>query len=179
MGIAIDKGFIKDVNQKVYSFFSGYRVSNNDNGRQDMTIKNLLEMKSGFDCNEWTDDGKDCEDNMVKTADWVKFSLNLPMKNKPGTVWAYTSCNPMIISGIISNATHLSIMGFAKKYLFAPMGITNYKWPLVLFIFSPQIWLILVKWLTTWASGRAKGLFRLHGSKNQPRGLYLFLIFRL
>ncbi len=128
LGIAIDKGFIKDVNQKAYSFFPGYQANNNDNGRQEMTVKNLLEMKSGFDCDEWTDDGNDCEDKMVKTADWVKFSLNLPMKNKPGRVWAYTSCNPMIISGIISSATHLSIMDFAKKYLFMPMGITNYKW---------------------------------------------------
>ena len=50
------------------------------------------------------------------------------MKNSPGTVWAYTSCNPMIIGGIISHVAKMSIMEFAKKYLFDPMGITDYRW---------------------------------------------------
>ncbi|GAA3960799.1 serine hydrolase domain-containing protein [Mucilaginibacter dorajii] len=128
-GIAIDKGFIKNVDQKVYSFFPEYKsFANPDPRKQQITIKNLLEMRSGFDCNEWVDDGKDCESEMEQTKDWVKFSLDLPMKSDPGTVWAYTSCNPMIISGIIKNATHMSVMDFAKKYLFEPLGITHYRW---------------------------------------------------
>lgn len=129
MGIAIDKGFVKNADQKVYAFFPEYKsFANNDARKQLITIKNLLEMRSGFDCNEWDDDGKDCETEMVETKDWVKFSLDLPMKNNPGTVWNYTSCNPMIISGIISNASHMSVMAFAKKYLFDPLEITNYHW---------------------------------------------------
>jgi len=127
-GIAIDKAFISNVHQKVYSFFPDYvSFSNFDNRKKEMTIKNLLEMKSGFDCEEFNG-GKDCEDEMTKTNDWLKFSLDLPMKHSPGTVWAYTSCNPMIIGGIISHTAKMSIMDFAKKYLFEPMGIHNYRW---------------------------------------------------
>ena len=127
-GIAIDKGFIKNLDQKVYSFFPDYAPFGNDDPRKmEMTIKNLLEMESGFDCEEFND-GKDCESAMDQTADWVKFSLDLPMKNSPGTVWAYTSCDPMIISGIISRVSKMTIMDFAKKYLFDPMGITDYRW---------------------------------------------------
>ncbi|WP_184547640.1 serine hydrolase domain-containing protein [Mucilaginibacter sp. FT3.2] len=129
LGIAIDKGLIRSVDEKVYSFFPEYKSFNNDDERKKLiTIKNLLEMRSGFDCDEWIDDGKDCESDMEKTKDWVKFSLDLPIKNDPGTVWNYTSCNPMIISGIISNAAHMSVMEFAKQYLFEPLGITNYRW---------------------------------------------------
>ena len=128
VGIAIDKGLMKDVNQKVYTFFPGYKTFDNyDDRKKSMTIKDLLEMRSGFDCEEFNDT-KDCEDVMINTNDWVKFSLDLPMKNAPGKVWAYTSCDPMIISGIIKHVAHMSIVDFAKKYLFAPMGIVNYKW---------------------------------------------------
>lgn len=127
-GIAIDWGLIKDVNQKVYSFFPEYKTFDNyDDRKKNMTVKNLLEMRSGFDCEEFNDT-KDCEDAMADSRDWVKFSLDLPMKNDPGKVWAYTSCDPMIISGVISHVAHISIMDFAKKYLFGPMGITNYRW---------------------------------------------------
>jgi CubicO group peptidase (beta-lactamase class C family) len=65
---------------------------------------------------------------MMNSQDWLKFSLALPMKYEPGKFWSYTSCDPMIISGIISNIAHMSVMDFAAKYLFKPMGITNYRW---------------------------------------------------
>lgn len=128
IGIAIDKGLIKNVDQKVYTYFPEYKqIFENDEKKKKITIKNLLEMRSGLDCEEFNDT-KNCEDSMTTTKDWVKFSLDLPMKNEPGKVWAYTSCNPMIISGIISNVARTSIMNFAKLYLFDPMGITKYRW---------------------------------------------------
>ena len=127
-GIAIDQGLIKDVNQKVYSFFPEYKdFSGNNAWKKDMTIEQLLRMESGFDCEEFND-GKDCETDMMASTDWVRYSLDLPMKNKPGTVWAYTSCDPMILSGIISRVAKMSVMDFARKYLFGPMGITQYRW---------------------------------------------------
>jgi CubicO group peptidase (beta-lactamase class C family) len=128
LGIAIDKGYIKNVNQPVYTFFPEDTAFAADPRKRKMTIKDLLEMRSGFNCDEWNDNGRYCEGEMTKTADWVKFSLALDMKNDPGTVWNYTSCDPMIISGIISKASNMSIMDFAAKYLFGPMGITRYKW---------------------------------------------------
>lgn len=130
IGIALDKGLVKDVNQPVYPLFREDTKPVTDSRRKKISIKNLLEMRSGFDCDEWTDDGKDCESIMDTTKDWVRFSLNLPMKNDPGKEWAYTSCNPMIISGIISKTSGMSVMDFSAKYLFGPMDITKYKWTL-------------------------------------------------
>ncbi|MCV9928699.1 beta-lactamase family protein [Flavobacterium sp. LS1R49] len=127
VGIAIDKGFIKDVNQKVYEFFPEYPSLEKDPLKKLLTIKNLLEMKSGFDCEEFNDT-KDCEDEMSLSKNWVEYALNLSMKDKPGEIWSYTSIDPMILSGVIRKATNISIMDFAKKYLFEPLGISSYKW---------------------------------------------------
>lgn len=127
VGIAIDKGLIKNANQPVYTFFPQDSSFAADPLKRKITIKDLLQMRSGFDCDEWMDE-KDCESEMEQTNNWVKFSLGLRMKDTPGTVWAYTSCDPMIISGIISHASGMSLMGFAAKYLFKPMGIHRYKW---------------------------------------------------
>jgi CubicO group peptidase (beta-lactamase class C family) len=128
LGIAIDIGMIKNVNQRVYTWFPEDTAFAADPRKRLMTIKDLLEMRSGFDCDEWTDNGKDCESAMTQTKDWVKFALALPMKNAPGKVWNYTSCDPMIVGGIIRRASGMSIKDFAAKYLFGPMGITNYRW---------------------------------------------------
>lgn len=127
VGIAIDKGLIKDINQKVSDFFPENLSFKNDAYKKNMIIKNLLEMKSGFDCEEF-DGTKDCEEEMSSSKDWVQFSLNIKMKSKPGEEWAYTSADPMIISGIIKKAAGMSVMDFAKKYLFDPLEISKYKW---------------------------------------------------
>ncbi|WP_346318021.1 serine hydrolase [Chitinophaga sp. YIM B06452] len=127
-GIALDKGFIKDIRQQVYSFFPKYQPFKNPDARKGaMTVKDLLEMKSGFDCEEFND-GKDCEDEMSETNDWLKFSLDLPLKNAPGKVWAYTSCNPVIVGGIISQTAGMPVQRFAEQYLFRPLGIRKYRW---------------------------------------------------
>ena len=127
VGIAIDHGMIKDETQLVHTFFPENKAFVTDPLKRKITIKDLLEMRSGFDCDEW-DDGKDCESDMERSRDWVQFSLGLPMKNQPGKVWAYTSCDPMIIGGIISKVSGMTIINFAKKYLFEPLGIKNYRW---------------------------------------------------
>ncbi|WP_306350234.1 serine hydrolase domain-containing protein [Flavobacterium sp. '19STA2R22 D10 B1'] len=127
IGIAIDKGFIRDVNQNIYQYFPNNFAFRNDYEKQKITIKNLLEMKSGIDCEEFYET-KNCEDDMEQSKDWVNYSLNIPMKYKPDEVWAYNSINPMILSGIIRVSANMSVMDFAKKYLFEPLEITNYRW---------------------------------------------------
>jgi CubicO group peptidase (beta-lactamase class C family) len=128
IGIAIDKGFIKTVNQPIYTFFPGNKAFSTMPMRRKITIRHLLEMRSGLDCDEWSDNGKDCESEMEKSSNWVNYSLSLPMNSAPGKKWRYTSCNTMIVSGIIAQASGISVMEFAKRYLFDPLGIIRYRW---------------------------------------------------
>ncbi|AKD55196.1 serine hydrolase domain-containing protein [Spirosoma radiotolerans] len=127
-GIAIDKGFIRNTAQRVYSFFPEYTSYQHWDSRKDqMTLDDLLTMKTGFDCEEFNGT-RDCEEAMSQSKDWVKFSLDLPLANRPGTHWAYTSAAPMILSGVIANASKMTIVAFAEKYLFKPLGISRYRW---------------------------------------------------
>lgn len=110
-------------------FFPEYPALKNDPLKKDITIQQLLDMRAGFDCEEFNGT-KDCEEQMELTRDWVKFSLEVPMKHPAGTVWSYTSIEPVIIGGIIRKATKMSVTDFAKKYLFAPLQISKYRWTL-------------------------------------------------
>jgi CubicO group peptidase (beta-lactamase class C family) len=128
IGIAVDKGYIKNIHQRAYSFFPEYQNYNNwDNRKDSITIQNLLEMKSGYNCEEWNGT-IDCEAEMSSSNDWIKFCLDAPLKNDPGKVWAYSSINTMILGGIIANASKMTVTQFADKFLFKPLGIINYRW---------------------------------------------------
>jgi len=124
IGIAIDKGFIKDENEPVLQFFP--EITAHSQRLDSLTIKDLITMRSGFECG--VEDGEKALSNMRKSKDWVKFIFDLPMTSKPGEKFSYCSCNFYILSEIISRATRLTPHEFAKKYLFAPLQISGTKW---------------------------------------------------
>lgn len=127
-GIAIDQGFIK-LDDKILKYFPDYKIKDeNDRKKASITIKDLLEMKGGFDCEEFYGTGPDCEDQMEAADDWYDFAINVPMKDKPGVKWSYNSNAPILMGAIISRASGLSIIDFAKKYLFDPLAISDYRW---------------------------------------------------
>jgi CubicO group peptidase (beta-lactamase class C family) len=120
IGIAIDKGYIDNVNHLVLDFFSENNFKNQDESKKAMTLENLLTMKSGL---SWTE-----QDPMEQSSDWVSFVLVKPMSDQPGSKFNYCSGCSHILSTIIAQTTHMRTQDFARKYVFEPLGISNYYW---------------------------------------------------
>ncbi|MGD9977846.1 MAG: serine hydrolase domain-containing protein [Bacteroidales bacterium] len=131
IGIAIENGKIKDVNQKMLDFFPGYLLPANDTLKKKITIKHLLTNTSGF---EWDEVSLpvDDSDNMGYKMDMVdnlfKASIELPMDTIPGTKYAYSGPNNIIIGEIIKASTGKNIAEYTEENLFKPLGISEYKW---------------------------------------------------
>jgi len=101
---------------------------NIDERKEKITIKHLLTMSSGLDCNDWDKKSKGQEDKVYKKKDWLQYTLNLPMVNEPGTVSNYCSMGAVLIAEIISQASGMTIDKFAEQYLFKSLGINNVSW---------------------------------------------------
>ncbi len=127
IGIAIDKGFIKSINQPVMDFFLGREIANFDARKEWLTIEHLLTMRTGF-CRNFQD-GERQLDEMRRTDDWVQFMLDQPMLVDPGTEYAYCTGGTHLLSAIITQATGMNELEFAQKYLFEPLGINDVIWP--------------------------------------------------
>ena len=67
VGLAIDKGYISSVNEKVYDYFPEYSELRDEQKNQ-MTIEHLLSMTSGF---EWDIDTDG--DAMRASPDWIQY----------------------------------------------------------------------------------------------------------
>jgi len=122
-GIAIDQGLFK-VEDEIGKFITEW--GNDPRGK--ITVKNLLEMKSGLACEGFFGIGPDCESEMWETDDWLNYILNIPLRHKPGLNWAYTSMEPELVGIIISRTSGSTLIEFAKQHLFQPLEITNYQW---------------------------------------------------
>ncbi len=121
IGIAIDQGYIRSVDQSLLSFFSDRGIANVDAQKQAITLEHLLSMTSGLECKDRS--GTDAD--MQRSSDWVQFMLDLPMAHTPGTEFSYCSGGPLLLSAILEKATGLNTRDFANTHLFAPLGIPS------------------------------------------------------
>jgi CubicO group peptidase (beta-lactamase class C family) len=127
-GIAVDKGFIKSVDEKVLSYFPEYTFNNMTEGKKAITIENLLSNSSGLDCDVYNPNAAGNESTMSYEKDWIQYSLDLPMNYKPGEAGQYCSSNPIIMGRIIEKATKVYLPDFAKQTLFKDLGIKKFDW---------------------------------------------------
>ncbi|MEO9885403.1 MAG: serine hydrolase [Balneola sp.] len=129
LGIAIDKGFIESVNDPISKYLKSHSPKkNSDSRKEEITIKHLLTMSSGWDCNDWDKKSQGQEDKVYRKKDWIQFTLDLPMINDPGTVSTYCSMGAILVAEIISQSSGMTIDEFADEYLFKPLGINNLSW---------------------------------------------------
>lgn len=119
IGIALDKGYIESVDQKVLEFFPEYTVKRGEKTIQNITLKHLLTMTAPYKYkfNPYT--------KYFTSMDWVKFSLDkLGGRGTIGKFRYAPIVGPDILSGILVKATGQSVFDFAKENLFGPLGIT-------------------------------------------------------
>lgn len=118
IGIAIDEGDIKSVDQKVLDFFPHYTIKAGEKTIQDITIKHLLTMTAPY---------------KYKTEPYEKFFTSqnpivdaLDLLGGDGSIGAFNYSaigGTHILSGILSKAIGRSILDFATEKLFSPLGI--------------------------------------------------------
>jgi CubicO group peptidase (beta-lactamase class C family) len=120
LGIAIDKGYIKGINEKILNFFPDYVVKKNEKLIQSVTIKDLITMTVPYKY-------KFAPYTYIKyfmSDDWINFSLNLiGGKSRIGDFKYAPLVGPDILSGILVNSTGQSVLNFASENLFLPLGI--------------------------------------------------------
>lgn len=120
IGIAIDKGYIKNVNQNVLDFFPEYTVMKGEKTLQNITLKHMLTMTAPykFKSEPYTE--------YFTSENWVESSLNLlGGKEQIGEFRYAPLIGPDILSGILVNATGQSVLDFASNYLFKPLEINT------------------------------------------------------
>jgi len=123
IGIAIDDGHIKSVDQKVLDFFPEYTSGVGDFQKRAITIRHLLTMTAPF---AWkTGDKRSFEplDRLRRQRHWVTYILNLLGHNGPIGGFQYCTAGTHLLSAIISRTTGMCAREFANQRLFRPLGI--------------------------------------------------------
>lgn len=130
VGLAIEKGQLKDVRQPALSFFADEypQIANLTDAKRRITVEDLLTMRSGLDCDDWNQASPGNESKMGRSDDWVKFTLDLPMRSEPGTAATYCSGGVIVLGRLVEKVSCRPLETFAREQLFEPLGIRNVEW---------------------------------------------------
>lgn len=121
IGIAIDKGQIGSVDDKVLDYFPEYKTKRGEKTIFDVTIKHLLTMRAPYKCkgDPWT--------RVCSSDNWTYASLDFLGGRKGLTdEFNYQTVCLHILSGILYKTSNMKTVDYANKYLFEPLGIKKH-----------------------------------------------------
>lgn len=118
IGIAIENGHIKSIDQKVLEFFPDYTVKTGENTIQSVTIKDMLTMTAPYKYKV------EPYEKFFMSENWIKTALDLLGGKRQAGEFTYSAIvGTHILSGILVKATGQSVFDFATEKLFSPLGI--------------------------------------------------------
>ena len=115
-GVAIEKGLLDNLDEPISNYLSEWK---NDK-RGEITIRNLLEMKSGLYRSEsWNEE-------MFLSRNNLDFALNVELVNQPGAIFEYNNVNTALLGPVIEQIFKASPHEVLKKEILEPLQITEY-----------------------------------------------------
>jgi CubicO group peptidase (beta-lactamase class C family) len=119
IGIAIDEGYIKSVDQPITDFLPELK----DKNFHRITIEHLLNMKTGL---KFSENYSSPFSDVVKYyygPNLKRYIKHLKIANEPGKTYDYVSVSSQLLSLIIERATHKNIVDYLQEKIWNPLGM--------------------------------------------------------
>jgi CubicO group peptidase (beta-lactamase class C family) len=115
VGIAIDKGLLEGVDQKIAPILAGDLPAERDPRLERITIGNLLSMQAGLERTSGANYGR-----WVASRNWVRAALAMPFAGEPGGAMLYSTGSTHLLSAILTKVGGKSTLALAREWL-APL----------------------------------------------------------
>jgi len=130
VGIAIDQGLIRSVNEPIFSFFPELSDLGSPE-KERIQLSHALTMSMGLkwvEATPATGDYNNDEARMHMARDPCRYVLGLPATAPAGRDFFYNTGALTLVSAIIRKATGRPLDEFTRETLFEPLGIAEAEW---------------------------------------------------
>ncbi|TIO05519.1 MAG: serine hydrolase [Mesorhizobium sp.] len=128
-GIGVDRGWINDLDEPVFSFFPEYADLNTPDKAR-INLRHLLTMSAGF---AWNEDlpysnPANSERRMIDAPAPYRYVLEQPINRPPGAAHCYNGGLTALLAAILEKRSGYPLDILAKETLFEPLGIQDVEW---------------------------------------------------
>ncbi len=124
VGIAIEKGCLESVGQKMMDFFPELAGRIQDPRKKRITIEQLLEMRAGY---PWEESSKELF-AMLYHGFLPSYLVDVPLVRDPGSDFDYSNLSSHLVGVIVARACSTDLRTMARTALFDPMGVEMGEW---------------------------------------------------
>lgn len=115
VGIAVRDGDLR-LDDPVSSYVPQWRGTPSES----VTVRNLLSNDSGRYWSMQSDYA-----DLLTARSRTRYAVSLPQQHAPGSAWAYNNAAIQVLEPVLERATGMPVARFARKRLFAPLGMTR------------------------------------------------------
>ncbi|MNY08135.1 Beta-lactamase [compost metagenome] len=128
--MAIRDNYIPNEDQYLSHYYDLEKYQYASPAKDSVSLKDLLTMSSVFKGFDMDESSPGNEENMYPTANWVDFTLNLPVDETKieEKRWEYFTAGVVLLGDVVHQSVPGGLKAYADQNLFKPLGISKYQW---------------------------------------------------
>jgi CubicO group peptidase (beta-lactamase class C family) len=124
VGIALDRGCLSSVGQKMLNSFPEVAGQITDPRKEQITIREMLQMRAGY---PWEETHPALWEGLL-SGHYVPLIEEFPLSADPGTLFQYSNLTSNWLGIIVDRACGSHLKPYAEENLFSPMGVEPGEW---------------------------------------------------
>jgi CubicO group peptidase (beta-lactamase class C family) len=124
VGIALEQGCLSSVDQKMLDFFPEVAGKITDPRKEQITIRNMLEMRAGY---PWEETDPALWDGLL-SGHYPPLIEEFPLVSDPGTRFHYSNLTSNWLGIIVDRACGMNLKAYAEEHLFSPLDVKAGEW---------------------------------------------------
>jgi CubicO group peptidase (beta-lactamase class C family) len=128
VGIASDQALV-GLDDPLAQHIPNFETHRNmDAAKRAITLRHLLNMSSGLDCDDDDSASTGQEEKLYDSKDWIGYMLDLRMIAEPGATAHYCTGGVVLLGHVVSLRSGMALDAFAQHWLLGPLDIQQSEW---------------------------------------------------
>jgi CubicO group peptidase (beta-lactamase class C family) len=124
VGIALEQGLLSSVDQKMLDFFPEVADKITDPRKEQITIRNMLEMRAGY---PWEESDAALWNGLL-SGHYPPLIEGFPLVNDPGTRFHYSNLTSNWLGIIVDRVSGTNLKSYAEQHLFSAIDVEAGEW---------------------------------------------------
>jgi CubicO group peptidase (beta-lactamase class C family) len=124
VGIALEQGCLKSVDQKMMDFFPEFAGKITDPRKKHITVQDMLQMRAGY---PWEESDPTLWERFVQ-GNYLSLLMDVSLISDPGAAFNYSNLTSYLLGVIVARACDTDLKSYAREHLLSRIDAKVGDW---------------------------------------------------